>query len=83
MGLRLSPYGAFLHGSLDDEVEELVTYLVKELAKLELVYLHCVEPRAQGHASVEPPPGQDLQKFRKVWPVEFPSAGRSDTLCTP
>ena len=69
VGLRLSPYGAFLHGSLDDEVEELVTYLVKELAKLKLVYLHCVEPRAQGHASVEPPPGQDLQKFRKVWPV--------------
>ena len=71
VGLRLSPYGAFLHGSLDDEVEELVTYLVKELAKLKLVYLHCVEPRAQGHASVEPPPGQDLQKFRKVWPVRF------------
>ena len=71
MGLRLSPYGAFLHGSLDDEVEELVTYLVKELAKLKLVYLHCVEPRAQGHASVEPPPGQDLQKFRKVWPVRL------------
>ncbi|CAK0770085.1 hypothetical protein CVIRNUC_003732 [Coccomyxa viridis] len=75
VGLRLSPYGAFLHGSLDDEVEELVTYLVKELAKLKLVYLHCVEPRAQGHASVEPPPGQDLQKFRKVWPGPFLAAG--------
>ena len=45
VGIRLSPYGTFLQDALDDDGEELTLYLISELAKLKLLYLHCVEPR--------------------------------------
>ena len=45
VGIRLSPYGVFLQDVLDDDGKELALYLVKELAKLKLLYLHMIEPR--------------------------------------
>ena len=58
-----------LQDELDDDCDELSHYLIAELAKLKLLYLHCIEPRAAGHQDVEPPPGQSLLPFRKAWPV--------------
>ena len=45
VGIRLSPYNTFLQDELDEDGTELGLYLVKELAKLKLLYLHCIEPR--------------------------------------
>jgi hypothetical protein len=58
-----------LQDELDDDGDELTLYLIAELAKLKLLYLHCIEPRATGHLDVEPLPGQSLLPFRKAWPV--------------
>ncbi len=45
VGIRLSPYNTFLQETLDEDGPELMLYLIKELAKLKLLYLHCIEPR--------------------------------------
>ena len=45
VGIRLSPYNTYLQDELDEDGTELALYLVKELAKLKLLYLHCIEPR--------------------------------------
>ncbi|CAL5229665.1 g13030 [Coccomyxa viridis] len=76
VGIRLSPYNTFLQDGLDEDGVELMMYLVKELAKLKLLYLHCIEPRSStGHVDVEPPPDQTLLPFRKAWPGAFLAAG--------
>ena len=41
-GIRLSPYGVFNDMALYDEIPQTYTYLVKELATLDLAYLHLV-----------------------------------------
>ncbi len=51
VGIRLSPYNTFLQDGLDEDGVELMMYLVKELAKLKLLYLHCIEPRWVAPAS--------------------------------
>ena len=45
VGIRLSPFNTFLQEDVDEDITELVLYLIKELAKLKLLYLHCIEPR--------------------------------------
>lgn len=51
-GLRLSPYSMFQGMRMDDPIPQF-TYLVKELKKLNLAYLHLVESRVAGNADVE------------------------------
>ena len=45
VGVRLSPYGTFNDMS-DSDTAGLFTYVVSELAKLKLAYLHLIEPRS-------------------------------------
>ena len=69
-GIRLSPYNTYLM-ELDDDAEEIYTYIVKELAKLKLLYIHCIEARAAGagKADAKPAEGMSLAPFRAAWPV--------------
>lgn len=46
-GIRLTPYG-IANDSGEDKPEELYGYLVDELDKMDLAYLHLIEPRASG-----------------------------------
>lgn len=52
VGIRLSPYNTYLQDELDEDGAELMLYLIKELAKLKLLYLHCIEPRCNLPASL-------------------------------
>lgn len=45
VGARLSPFGKFLIGSVDNDAVEFYVYLVKELAKVGIAYIHVIEPR--------------------------------------
>ena len=45
VGVRLSPYGTF-NDMADSDSQGLFTYVIGELAKLKLAYLHLIEPRA-------------------------------------
>lgn len=47
VGIRLSPYGV-ANSSGEDDPMPVYTYLVGELDKLGLAYLHLIEPRASG-----------------------------------
>ena len=60
-----------LQDALEDDAAELTLYLVKELAKLQPLYLHCIEARAAGHEDLDAPPEQTLLPFRKAWPVSL------------
>ncbi len=45
VGIRISPYSTFLQEALDDDAKELTLYLIQEMTKLKMLYLHCIEPR--------------------------------------
>ncbi len=45
VGIRLSPWGGF-GGMSEDDGQALWTYVITELGKRELAYLHLIEPRA-------------------------------------
>ncbi|MCB1544167.1 MAG: alkene reductase, partial [Rhodoblastus sp.] len=47
VGIRLSPYGR-ANDSGEDDPMPLYTYVIGELNKLGLAYLHLIEPRASG-----------------------------------
>ena len=47
VGIRLSPYGR-ANDSGEDDPMPLYTYVIRELNKLGLAYLHLIEPRASG-----------------------------------
>ncbi len=49
VGVRISPYGIFndMEGNYDDLIE-MYSYLVTELAKLEIAYVHIVDHRGMG-----------------------------------
>lgn len=51
-GLRLSPYSTFQGMRMRDPVPQF-TYLIRELRKLNLSYLHLVESRVAGNTDVE------------------------------
>jgi N-ethylmaleimide reductase len=77
VGIRLSPFGV-ANGSGEDEPLPLYTHLIKHLARLNLAYLHLIEPRASGagqadvdHQNV--PFASEL--FRPIWPTVLIAAG--------
>lgn len=72
-GLRLSPFGGFLDVS-DSHPYALTTYLLEELAKLDLAYVHLVEPRTAGVDDVDPG-RRTLAPFRAVYPGTLIVAG--------
>lgn len=54
VGVRLSPSGTF--GSMSDsDPKALFTYVVQELNRFNLAYLHLIEPRVQGNIDAEDP----------------------------
>lgn len=77
VGIRLSPFGV-ANGSGEDDPLPLYSHLVKALAKLDLAYLHLIEPRASGAGQAEVdhqnvPFASDL--FRPLWPNALVAAG--------
>lgn len=77
VGIRLSPFGV-ANGSGEDDPLPLYTYLIDQLARLDLAYLHLIEPRASGagqadvdHQNV--PFASEL--FRPHWPNVLLAAG--------
>lgn len=72
-GLRLAPFTQFLQ-AVDEYPYSTFTYLVEQLNKYKLAYIHMVEARAQGNTDDENAPG-DLTPFRKVWHGPFIAAG--------
>jgi N-ethylmaleimide reductase len=76
-GIRLSPYG-IANDSSEAEPMPLFNYLVGELAKRKLAYLHLIEPRASGTGQADV--FRDDQPstaaiFRPVWPTAIIDAG--------
>lgn len=83
VGIRLSPFGV-ANGSGEDEPLPLYTQLIARLARLDLAYLHLIEPRASGAGQAEVdhqnvPFASEL--FRPHWPNVLIAAGnyRPDT----
>lgn len=77
VGIRLSPYG-IANDSGEPEPMPLYTNLIRELAQLDLAYLHLVEPRASGAGQAEVdhqnvPFASEL--FRPIWPGVLIAAG--------
>lgn len=77
VGIRLSPFGV-ANGSGEDDPLSLYSHLIRELAALDLAYLHLIEPRASGagqadvdHQNV--PFASEL--FRPLWPNVLVAAG--------
>ena len=79
-GIRLSPWG-IANDSGEAEPLPLYTHLVRELAQLNLVYLHLIEPRASGTGKAdifrEGQPSA-AQTFRPLWPKVLIDAGNFD-----
>jgi N-ethylmaleimide reductase len=79
-GIRLSPWGV-ANDSGEDEPLPLYTHLVRELARLDLVYLHLIEPRASGTGKADiVREGQPsaAATFRPLWPNVLIDAGGFD-----
>jgi N-ethylmaleimide reductase len=77
VGIRLSPFGV-ANGSGEDEPLPLYTHLIEYLARLDLAYLHLIEPRASGAGQAEVdhqnvPFASEL--FRPHWPNVLIAAG--------
>jgi hypothetical protein len=60
----------------DPDVTPLYTYLLKELDKLGLLYMHMVEPRTpsgdEDSLTAEQLASQSLDQFRAIWPSNAP-----------
>ncbi|MGP5353260.1 alkene reductase [Pseudomonas helleri] len=83
VGIRLSPFGV-ANGSGEDDPLPLYTQLIESLARLDLAYLHLIEPRASGagQADVDHQNVPFASKlFRPHWPNVLIAAGnyRPDT----
>lgn len=83
VGIRLSPFGV-ANDSGEADPGPLYTYLIKELAKRDLAFLHLIEPRASGAGQAEVdhqnvPFASEL--YRPIWPNVLIAAGnyRGDT----
>ena len=72
VGVRLSPSGTFNDMS-DSNPEALFSYVVRQLERYQLAYLHLVEPREDNGA----PDGQDLSSrfFRSIYNGTIIAAG--------
>lgn len=74
VGIRLSPFGGFLNAT-DSHPYALITYLLEELNKIGIAYVHFVSPRVGGNDDVPEDPHKSLEPFRRVWRGTFIAAG--------
>ncbi|KAG0698633.1 hypothetical protein DFH29DRAFT_87370 [Suillus ampliporus] len=79
VSIRLSPWSPFQDMGSDDPIPQF-SYLVRELRKHNLAYLHVIEPRVSGVFDVDPPPQSSNDSLRQIWCEEgkngvFISAG--------
>ena len=74
VGYRLSPFGGFLDAH-DSDPYASVTYMIEELNKLGVAYVHCVEPRVKGNDDCEANPEFSLEPFRKCCKTTFIASG--------
>ena len=77
VGVRLSPYGAFNDMSDSDPIK-LFTYVLDQLSKRSIAYVHLIEPRATsagGNDSVAENLPCTSKLFRKAFSGVFISAG--------
>ena len=54
VGIRISPFGGFLDAD-DSHPYALHTYLLEELNKRDIAYVHFIEPRDPSSKGVDPP----------------------------
>lgn len=75
VGIRLSPSGTF-NSMSDSNPEALFNYVVRELDRFNLAYLHLVEPRIDGNQTV-PDDGKGLgsHHFRSIYNGTIIAAG--------
>jgi NADPH2 dehydrogenase len=68
VGIRLSPFSTFqgMKMSSAKAIEEQFSYLVKELRKIKLAYLHLVESRISGSADGEAT-GEKVDFLTQIW----------------
>lgn len=78
VGLRLAPSGTF--GSMaDSDPKALFTYVVEQLNRFKLAYLHIVEPRLDNSITLEgDADGLSTRYFRKIYTGVLISAGGHD-----
>jgi len=75
VGLRLSPGGTF-NSMSDSNPEALFNYVVSELNRFNLAYLHIVEPKIQGNVTVEDEgTGLGVRHFRPIYNGTLITAG--------
>lgn len=74
VGLRLTPFTQFLD-AVDSTPYATHMYLVEQINKLKLAYLHMVEPRVIGNTDMTETPADTLEPFRKVCRTVFIAAG--------
>lgn len=65
-GFRLSPWSTFQNMRMEDPVPQF-TYLIKELRKLDLAYLHLVTSRISGDTNVEKNDPERLDFAIEAW----------------
>ncbi|KAL1534919.1 12-oxophytodienoate reductase 1 [Salvia divinorum] len=74
VGMRLSPYSDFNEAG-DSDPDRLGLYMANALSKLDLVYLHVIEPRAVGATVIEGCAEDQLLPMRKAFKNTFIAAG--------
>ncbi|KAG6406378.1 hypothetical protein SASPL_133978 [Salvia splendens] len=77
VGMRLSPYSDFNEAG-DSDPDRLGLYMANALSKLDLVYLHAIEPRAVGSTVIEGCADGQLLPMRKAFKNTFITAGGFD-----
>jgi N-ethylmaleimide reductase len=65
VGVRLTPYNAFLD-AYDSKPKELMNYVVTELGKRGVLYVHMIEARIKGNETVEAPEEETLEGFADI-----------------
>lgn len=66
VGYRLSPFGEGFLDASDSNPVETVSYMIKQLNKLGVCYIHCVEPRVVGNMDKEPDSSLSLAPFKDL-----------------
>eukprot|EP00889_Picochlorum_renovo_P006968 jgi/Picre1/33998/NNA_001475.t1 len=74
VGYRLSPFGGFLDAH-DSHPYASVSYMIEELNRFGLAYIHCLEPRVKGNTDQEADPHFSLAPFRKICRTVFIASG--------
>lgn len=75
VGIRLSPYGVFNEMPHYDEIDETYVHLVRELAELDLVYVHIVDHESMGAPQL---PTGIQAAIREVFPNSYILSGGYD-----